>query len=222
MPNSVARTTIIFDLDGLILDSLPGLSDAMLEVVGDLSLSEQDFCYFQDFDLANPGVSRFEKFELATNLANIDDNSKLPLRAQMARRFDEVSLRARLASDIDESIFEFRSLDSDRFDFYLVTNCDNNQLETVVKEHHLEKLFGRNFFGTPPSKRTIVEGLRRGSAGTTAFLSVSDSESDFQIAKELQLDFALVTRFARDLNFNSEFPGEKFITLSQLHESLLE
>ena len=78
----------IFDLDGLLIDSLDKLSNALVQSVSKFANSSQ-LVSFQKYDMKNPGLSRFEKvdFFISSILKNYDIKPEIILKI-----FDELSL----------------------------------------------------------------------------------------------------------------------------------
>lgn len=220
MNDTTVSKLVIFDLDGLIIDSLPGLSEALLASFGEIFSSQVHFNMFRDYDSAHPGASRFEKLDFAFNLAGVPQAAREAVTAEVLKRFDAASFEARIAAEVDRSIFDFVDFGGNQFEWALVSNCDKNQLVKVSQFHGLGKLFGQRVFGTPPGKLQIVRELVSQKVRNRIPISVSDSQTDFEIAKSLGIEFALVTKFARDLEFNRTFEGLVLDSISHLRPHL--
>lgn len=52
-------------------------------------------------------------------------------------------------------------------------------------------------------------------------ISVSDSEADYLVAAEVGIEFALIKRFARNVEFNKTFQGNVFETLSEFYDHVV-
>lgn len=131
MNSEEKKFMLIFDLDGLILDSLSGLSRALEDSLKDLLKSESAFARFRNFDNENPGVSRFRKIEFALDLVGIEDYAREEQRREILKRFEQASLDVRSRCEIDTHLPKFTSLDSRYFELALVSNCDSEQLKKI-------------------------------------------------------------------------------------------
>lgn len=220
MSDTTVPKLVIFDLDGLIIDSLPGLSEALLASFGEIFSSQEHFDIFRHYDSIHPGASRFEKLDFALNLEKVPHAAREAVKAKVLKRFDAASFEARIAAEVDTAIFDFVDFGGNQFEWALVSNCDTNQLAKVSQFHGLGKLFGQKVFGTPPGKLQIVGELVSQRVWRRIPISVSDSQPDFEIAKSLGIDFALVTKFARDLEFNRTFEGLVLDSISHLRPHL--
>ena len=191
---------LVFDLDGLILDSLDGLSNALIEIISNLLQSEELVDVFKEYDFKNPGLSRFTKIDFALNLLEKSVTEKIELRSKALDEFQWESLKARNMARIDETIFDFEELKDNGTNFALLSNCDNLQIQKVVNSHGLETLFGTSIYGTPPSKEILFPKIVNECEEPGLSLSISDSESDMHIAIDNRSHFAHIKQFARETN----------------------
>jgi len=194
-PNS--NSAMIFDMDGLLLDSLDNLSLCMTQTVKEFCQSQEQLTNFVEYDLKNPGLSRFEKIDYFIDSMPIANHyNRDSLISEMLLKFDSYSLEARLNSRLDMSVFELENhFDPKRT--VLLSNCDNQQLKSVVAHFGLHQVFRGGLVGTPPSKLERMKEISQ-TFNKKVTWSVSDSESDALIARELGLNFIFVQQFARD------------------------
>ena len=54
---------LVFDMDGLILNSLDALSNCMQNAIESFCKNQKQFEDFKEYDFDNPGLSRFEKID---------------------------------------------------------------------------------------------------------------------------------------------------------------
>lgn len=196
MKSSFDDIFLIFDMDGVILDSLSKLSNCLIESISSFCSSEIVYEKFKSYDLANPGLSRFEKIDFFLDLQkDLGDYNRKAISESILSKFDELSMNARIASKIDEDIFSFANLNVSN-NLVLVSNCDKNQLRSISAHFGLHKVFKNQLFGTPPNKSEIVKSLVSRSNAMKIY-SISDSESDAIIARNYGIDFVFIEKFAR-------------------------
>ena len=201
----------IFDLDGLLIDSLDKLSNALVQSVSKFANSSQ-LVSFQKYDMQNPGLSRFEKVDFFINsiLKNYDIKPEIILKI-----FDELSLEARINSTLNPCINELYEIYESKH-WILLTNCDNQQLMHVANRFNLARIFGNNLVGTPPSKSSRAKEIRISNQGRN-IISISDSESDGELAEMNEFDFLFVEEFSRG---NSDWKIKKYYSVQKLDELL--
>lgn len=212
---------LVFDMDGLLIDSLPHLANAMTDTVCKIlevpSLIEK----FERFDFANPGMTRFEKIEKALDLAGKIGEERSWARAQSLETFDALARAARLEAELDHDIFRFAELDSRYFRLSILSNCDNGMLPDVVNHKKMGSLFGNRVYGTPPSKVTTLQRLVDENSGRSSnVVFVSDSESDFDVAQNCGTKFVFIRRFSRSLELPPQMLETSYDTLGDFFLSL--
>ena len=173
---------------------------------------------FSKFDKENPGISRFEKTDFfLDSLPNVSHIKTERIKQQILDQFDSLSLDARLSSTIDESTYILSKTIAPK-NLILLSNCDNSQLRVIAAHFGFHQTFSGGIIGTPPSKKKRFSDLVNQNNSST-FVSISDSESDAIIARNLDIPFVFIQNFARDqalwLNENeSRFQTMKEFILS--------
>jgi len=191
------ETYFVFDMDGVILNSLDNLSSCLIKAIEPFCQSDEQYKTFSKYDRENPGLSRFEKtdffLESLTNSSHLNIGK---IKQQILNQFNSYSLEARLTSQLDESIYSLPQKIAPR-NLILLSNCDNTQLRVIAAHFGFHQIFGGGLLGTPPSKKNRFVDLVNNSK-SSAFVSISDSESDAIIARSLNVSFVFIQCFARD------------------------
>ncbi len=216
---NLAQKLLVFDMDGVILDSLDNLSNCLIESVAKFCTSEKVYQDFKEYDIGNPGISRFGKVDYFLDLQkNVSDYKRETVYSSILEEFDRLSLQARLNSDIDETIFHFAKSDSD-YNLVLLSNCDNQQLKIISAQFGLHKVFESRLIGTPPSKEIRMAQIMEDYKPSKTY-SISDSESDATIARKHEMTFVFIERFARDKGEWCADNELKFEKMSDFHSTL--
>jgi phosphoglycolate phosphatase-like HAD superfamily hydrolase len=191
------ETFFVFDMDGVILDSLDNLSSCLIKAVEPFCQSHEQYVAFSKFDKENPGLSRFEKTDFfLESLPNISHIKTEKIRQQILDQFDTFSLDARLSSKIDKSTYILSKTIAPK-NLILLSNCDNSQLTVIAPHFGFHQIFSGGIIGTPPNKLSRFSDLVN-KHNSSSFISISDSESDAIIARSLGAAFVFIQNFARD------------------------
>ena len=208
------ETFFVFDMDGVILDSLDNLSNCLIKAIEPFCQSNEQYQTFSKFDKENPGLSRFEKTDFfLASLPNISHIKTEKIKQQVLDQFDSLSLNARLSSTIDESTFILSKTIAPK-NLIVLSNCDNSQLTTIAAHFGFHQIFSGGIIGTPPSKKNRFSDLVT-KHNSSAFVSISDSESDAIIARSLGVAFAFIQNFARDQALWLKDDESRFQTLEE-------
>ena len=209
IPNFESYQVFVFDLDGLIIDSLDDLSKCLVGAVSNYA-TQTELEAFQKYDINNPGASRFTKIDYFLEEITQEKNPN-PIRVEILKDFAERSFDARkdakISSGFEKFIINFQHLNH-----ILLSNCDNSQITAVSDHHEISEYFNSGIIGTPPSKELRAEAIRS-EFPNSQILSLSDSESDAIIARKSHFDFLYINEFARGCDpwiLENEYRVESF------------
>jgi hypothetical protein len=202
---------LLFDLDGLLIDSLDKLSSGLITAVSRFA-KPAELEVFTSYDRTNPGLSRFEKIAYFAN--EIAKGTKIDQQL-ILEEFDKESFKARTESRLSDSIFELNKKFKNKI-WILLTNCDVRQIDEVASILGLDEIFKNNLIGTPPSKHVQARIIRE-IYPNSEIISISDSESDGEIARECSFDFLFVEEFSRG---DGDWKLDGYYKVSTLNELL--
>jgi phosphoglycolate phosphatase-like HAD superfamily hydrolase len=216
---SAENTIYVFDMDGVILDSLENLSNCLIKAVEPFCQSNEQYKDFSKFVRDNPGLSRFEKADFF--LGSLPNKSHIKgekIKQQILDQYNSISLNARISSKIDESTYALTEKIPSK-NLVLLSNCDNDQLRVIAAHFGFHQIFRGEIIGTPPSKKTRFEDLLE-KTDYSAFVSISDSETDAIIARSLSVAFVFIQNFARDKALWLNRDEKRFQTIEEFISSI--
>jgi len=177
---------IIFDFDGVILDSVRVKTVAfakLAEPFGETAVSRM-----VAFHEANGGISRYLKFEWffreILGRAITDAES-----SDWGERFQDLALQGVLEAPYIEGAREFLDTWHSRIPLFVASGTPNDELEIIVNRRGLETHF-REVHGTPRKKGEIVRDLLgRHGLGQEEVVFIGDALTDFDAAAECGVPF---------------------------------
>ena len=178
---------IVFDFDGVILESADVKTDAFVELYADHGAAVVG--RVRDHHLANLGVSRFKKFAwIAENVLGrplTDDES-----AALGRRFTDLALAKVLAAPfVPGAEAAIAALAARGLPMFVASGTPHAELQLIVTRRGLHRSF-HEVHGAPREKPEIVRDLlaRHGlSAGQVLF--VGDGMSDYKASCAIGTEF---------------------------------
>ena len=196
--------TIIFDCDGVILDSNKVKSSAFYEVA--LVYGEEAANSLVKYNSENGGISRFKKFEhflksivpAGTSGPGLDE-----LVNNFAAKVVEELVNCRVADGLQklrESIPDSR--------WMIVSGGAQSELNEVFKARGLDRLFDGGIFGNPDSKEFILRRERENGNIVNPALYIGDSRYDHEVAVASGIDFVFVSDWTEFIDWKSYFGQE--------------
>lgn len=177
---------IVFDFDGVILESADVKTEAFLELYAahGPALVEK----VRAHHLANLGISRFKKFAwiaehlLGSKLSEADS-------AALGERFSSLALARVLAAPMVPGAQAALEALVDRMPLFVASGTPQGELDMIVEQRGLRRFF-REVWGTPAEKPAIVRDLlARYSLAPDQVLFIGDGLSDHQAAVATGLHF---------------------------------
>jgi len=179
--------TILWDFDGVILDSMKIKGDGFRELFKEYD--EKYLEMIEKYHYANGGVSRFDKIRYFYNdilQENITDDKVLKLATKFAtiinkKIFDKSSL-------IDETV-EFIKENYEKYNFHIVSGAEHDELNDLCRYFELDKYF-LSIEGSPTKKDILIENILSGfNYNKNEVVLIGDSITDYNAAKENGIDF---------------------------------
>jgi phosphoglycolate phosphatase-like HAD superfamily hydrolase len=181
-------TTVVFDCDGVILDSNRIKTDAFRSVA--LRFGADVAEALVQFHVQHGGVSRYRKFEhlLVNILGQAGDERDV---VTLARAYGECVYRELLQCDIAPGLHELRKATADKA-WMVVSGGDEIELRSVFKARGLDVLFERGVHGSPATKDVILQRELSSDNLKRPALFVGDSRYDHEAAQRAGLQFVFV------------------------------
>ena len=179
MPASLRA--VVFDFDGVILESADVKTDAFVELFADHGT--EVVVRVREHHLANLGISRFKKFAwIAENVLGrplTDDES-----AALGRRFTDLALAKVLAAPfVAGAEAALAALAARGMPMFVASGTPHDELQLIVTRRGLAAVF-HEVHGTPREKPDIVRDvLARHGLAPDAVLFVGDGMTDYHAAR---------------------------------------
>lgn len=169
---------ILFDFDGVILDSMKIKGDGFVELFKEYpknSVKEMEAYHY-----ANGGISRFEKIKyFFTNILNqLISNDKVN---DLAEHFATIIATSLCNKDnlIKETI-EFIGHHYNQYNFHIVSGAENNELNNLCKAFFINHYF-ITINGSPTKKELLIKNLLKNYGYKKAeTILIGDSINDYE------------------------------------------
>ena len=177
---------IIFDFDGVILDSVSAKTKAFYQMY--LKYGKDIAENVKNFHIQNGGVSRYDKFKIWHKKYLNIKLSKSELD-KLADTFSALVLEKVLKSEEIDGAKKFIKNYSDKFNFWIISGTPDKEINYIIKELGLRKYF-IDVYGSPKNKiewcRLIIKKNKIKSSET---IFLGDAMSDYNAATKFKFSF---------------------------------
>lgn len=177
---------IIFDFDGVILDSVSVKTDAFAEMYRPHG-SEIE-AKVVSHHLEHGGISRFEKFRFYQNEFLGKEITEDQVQ-EMASQFSSLVFEKVVAAAALPGAFEFLEKFHKQLQFFVATGTPQNEIELIVPARNLEAYF-IELHGSPTKKPEIINKIMQNhNLKASELLFIGDAMTDYDSAKSCNVDF---------------------------------
>ncbi len=206
--------TVVFDCDGVILDSNKIKTMAFYEAV--IHFGSEPAKLLVEYHIDNGGISRFKKFEwFADNFISDDDYDISVLLSNYAKNVEDGLLSCKIA----QGLAELR-MKTNNSGWLVASGGAQSELRNVFKQRQLDSLFDSGIFGSPDPKDVIIN--REISNGNIVFpaLFIGDSRYDYEVASSAGMDFVFANYWTEFKAWEEYFEDKTVKVVSSLKDLL--
>jgi len=193
--------TIVFDCDGVILNSNKVKSDAFRKVAK--NYGEDEAKKLVSYNKKNGGVSRYLKFQYFINEIlhpKFKADKKLTVES-LAKQFSNHVVKGLRECDFVAGLDEFRKT-TNNSGWMIISGGDETELRKVFDMRDLSKFFDRGIFGSPAPKNEIFKREFEKGNITRPALFIGDSKFDYECSKNLGIDFVFAYEWTEFNNWD--------------------
>lgn len=187
MINFIGKSVVLWDFDGVILDSMPVREYGFRKVLE--KYPQEQVEELLNFHKENGGLSRYVKFRYFFEEIRNEDLKEEQLKS-LTERYSEI-MRAKLVSQknlIPESV-DFIKENYLDYTMHIVSGSDGEELRFLCNRLGIDKYF-ETINGSPTPKIELVANLvTKYSYKPKELCLIGDSKNDYEAAKENHIDF---------------------------------
>lgn len=195
--------TIIFDFDGVIVDSVPLKTEAFVALYPEADAAQKD--YIRQYQRQHGGVSRLHKIaHYETYLGRPAPTPEAVAgRAAEYQRLVENSVAT---CPMVVGAAEFLREQAGRYRMHLVSGTPGEELRRIVEARRLSGCFA-SITGSPPGKKdSFARILDRDAIGPDAAVAVGDSLTEYEAAAALGIAFVGIVAQGQPNPFPRDVP----------------
>ncbi|MFA7351139.1 MAG: HAD family hydrolase [Methylotenera sp.] len=183
--------TIVFDCDGVVLDSNVVKTEAYFRTAKNLGATDAQAQMLVDYHVKLGGISRYHKFDWYLREVMqkpVTDAAIQVLLDEFAREL-EVGL---MECPIAEGLQALREATLNA-NWMILSGGDQQEIRTLFAKRKLSHLFDGGLFGSPDNKDTVLAREKSNGNLQLPALFIGDSKYDFEAATRAGLDFVFLS-----------------------------
>ena len=178
--------TVIFDCDGVVLNSNKIKTNAFYEVAIKFGVEAAEL--FVEYHKNFGGVSRYKKFDYFLKTVVKQPEYKLQ---DLLNQYQVVVKNGLYECDVSPKLNSIRDELSHQ-NWLIVSGGDQDEIREVFKERKLNHMFLGGIFGSPDIKEKILDReIRNGNIKFPAIF-LGDSKYDYEVAQKMNIDFIFI------------------------------
>lgn len=195
---------IIFDFDGVIVDSVEIKGEAFREIYTTYGKEISDKV-IEHHEL-NGGVSRFDKFRFYHNNFLKKEITENEIQ-KLSDDFSRIVLNKVIKSPYIGGVLSFIKKNFLEKNLFISTATPSDEIEKILLRRQINDYF-TSVYGSPEKKDNhILKIIKKNRFNEDELVFIGDSTSDFEAAKKMNVKFILVkNRFNKDLR--NSFSGK--------------
>tara|TARA_E500000178_G_C16880659_1_gene688816 strand:- start:466 stop:1083 length:618 start_codon:yes stop_codon:yes gene_type:complete len=179
--------TILWDFDGVILDSMQIKGDGFVELFKNYNSKEVQI--LEKYHFANGGVSRFDKIKYFYNQVLKEEISEEKV-IKLANTFSNI-IKSKIYDKkklINDSI-KFIEKNSIKYNFHIISGSEHIELIRLCKYLEIDKYF-ISINGSPTKKEVLVKTVIKDfSYNKNEVILIGDAMTDYDAAKKNDIGF---------------------------------
>jgi phosphoglycolate phosphatase-like HAD superfamily hydrolase len=183
--------TIVFDCDGVVLDSNVVKTEAYFRAAKNLGHTDAQAQALVDYHVKLGGISRYHKFEwYLREVLNqtVTEQAVQVLLDEFAREL-EVGL---MECPIAEGLPILREA-TKAANWMILSGGDQQEIRTLFGKRNLTQYFDGGLFGSPNNKDEVLAREKANGNVQMPALFIGDSKYDFEAAHRAGLDFVFMS-----------------------------
>ncbi|GAB2642990.1 HAD family hydrolase [Emticicia sediminis] len=187
MKNIIDYKVILWDFDGVIMDSMPIRGLGFKEVLKEYPPNQiEELMLFHEY---NGGLSRYVKFRHFFEKIRGENVTEEQI-IELSNKFSEIMLKLLLNEDllISDSV-DFIKTNYDKHEMHIVSGSDGDELRKICSNLNLSRFF-KTINGSPTPKKLLVKDvLSLNGYMNDDVVLIGDSINDYEAAQTNMIDF---------------------------------
>ncbi len=208
--------TIVFDCDGVVLDSNLVKTEAYFRTAKSLGATDAQAQALVDYHVRLGGISRYHKFDWYLREVLYQPATQEAVQVLLdgfARELEVVLMECAVA----EGLPELRAA-SPQANWMILSGGDQQEIRTLFAKRDLAKYFDGGLFGSPDNKDTVLAREKEKGNLQLPALFIGDSKYDYEAATRAGLDFVFLSGWTEVKDWKSFCAEHQVLVLDAIKD----
>ena len=183
--------TIVFDCDGVVLDSNIVKTEAYFRTAKNLGATDIQAKALVDYHVNLGGVSRYHKFDYYLREILFQPVTDLAIQALLDEFSKELEVGL-MQCNLAKGLFDLRSA-TPNANWMILSGGDQQEIRTLFAKRKIDHMFDGGLFGSPDNKDEVLAREITNANIKFPALFLGDSKYDFEAADRAGLEFIFLS-----------------------------
>lgn len=193
--------TIVFDCDGVVLDSNIVKTEAYFRTAKNLGANDAQAQALVDYHVKLGGISRYHKFEWYLREVLRQAVTEQAIQTLLDEFSKELEVGLMTCAEA-EGLEQLRQ-ETPNANWMILSGGDQQEIRTLFARRDLAKYFDGGLFGSPDNKDEVLAREKASGNIQLPALFIGDSKYDFEAAHRAGLDFVFMSNWTEVADWKS-------------------
>jgi phosphoglycolate phosphatase-like HAD superfamily hydrolase len=206
--------TIVFDCDGVVLDSNAVKTQAYFRTAKQLGATDSQAQALVDYHVRLGGISRYHKFDYYLREILQQEATAAAIQTLLDAFSGELE-DGLLHCPIAPGLPALR-VATPQANWMILSGGDQEEIRRLFAQRELSSLFDGGLFGSPDNKDTVLAREKASGNVSMPALFIGDSQYDYQAASRAGLDFVFLSDWTEVADWQAYCQAQQIEVLPNL------
>lgn len=209
--------TIVFDCDGVVLDSNIVKTEAYFRTAKNLSATDAQAQALVDYHVKLGGISRYHKFDWYLREVLHQPVTQAAVQAFLDD-FSRELVAGLMQCDLAKGLFDLREQTDSSW--LILSGGDQQEIRDLFAKRKIDHMFNGGLFGSPDNKDAVLTREIASGNILQPALFVGDAKYDFEAATRAGLDFVFLSDWTEVPDWQAYCAENKMTVLNNVSQLL--
>lgn len=209
--------SLVFDCDGVVLDSNIVKTEAYFRTAKNLGATDAQAQALVDYHVKLGGISRYHKFDWYLREVLHNPVTEAAIQALLGGFSKELQVGL-MQCDLAKGLFALREKTDSNW--MILSGGDQQEIRDLFAKRKIEHMFNGGLFGSPDNKDVVLAREKANGNLQYPALFLGDSKYDFEAATRAGLDFIFISDWTEVPNWQTYCAENNIVAVPNISQLL--